>query len=134
MTQEEYFKRFLEKCDQMIRTTKAKNTDYAESSDAFANFKMIEQMTHGRITVADGIVVRMTDKLKRISSLLAREAAVSEKIEDTVLDMAVYSLILLIWLEHKIDVEKSPKENYMASEEQGKDSLPTKEKKRYLIL
>lgn len=104
MTQEEYFERFIKKCDEMIRMTKAKNTDYAESSDAFANFRMIEQLTQGRISIADGIVVRMTDKLKRISSLLSCEAAVSEKIEDTILDMAVYSLILLIWLEQKTDL------------------------------
>lgn len=101
MTQQQYFDAFTTITEKMIQLTKVKNTDYAESDDAFANFKVIEVLSHGRITTADGIWVRMTDKIKRISSLLSREAVgKDEKLTDTVFDLAVYSVILMIWLQH----------------------------------
>lgn len=100
MTQQQYFDAFIAITEKMIQLTKVKNTDYAENDDAFANFKVIEILSHGRITTADGIWVRMTDKIKRISSLLSREAVgKDEKLTDTVFDLAVYSVILMIWLE-----------------------------------
>lgn len=102
VTQKAYFQEFANICAEMVELTKRKNSDYAESADAFANFKTIEQITGGRITCEAGIVVRITDKLKRIGSLLSRPAKVlDEKITDTVLDMAVYSVILLIYLRRK---------------------------------
>lgn len=114
MTQEEYIKQFIAICDKMITTTKAKNGDYADKEDAFSNFKMIEQMSAGRISVADGIIVRLTDKLKRILSLLGREGQVkTESIQDTALDMAVYSVILYIWLDYQNGMERSKKETTM---------------------
>jgi hypothetical protein len=102
MNQKAYFNMFQHVCGEMMKLTQMKNNDYAESSDAFANFKTIEQITHGRISVESGILVRMTDKLKRIGSLLSRSAVVkTEKIEDTVFDLAVYSVILLVYLRSK---------------------------------
>jgi hypothetical protein len=102
LSQKAYFNMFDNVCGEMMKLTEMKNSDYAESSDAFANFKTIEQITHGRISVESGILVRMTDKLKRIGSLLSRPATVkTEKIEDTVFDLAVYSVILLVYLRSK---------------------------------
>jgi hypothetical protein len=102
VTQKQYFLEFENICHEMIDLTKKKNSDYAESADAFANFMTIEQITGGRTTCEVGIVVRITDKLKRIGSLLSRPAKVlDEKITDTVLDLAVYSVILLIYLRRK---------------------------------
>lgn len=102
MNQKAYFREFQNVCEQMVKLTMAKNSDYAEDSNAFANFETITQITGGRISVETGIVVRLTDKLKRIGSLLSRPARVhDEKIEDTVFDMAVYSVILLVYMRNK---------------------------------
>lgn len=103
MNQQKYFEAFRTIIEQMYETTVAKNSDYAESNDAFANFRQIENLTNGRISAEEGILVRMTDKLKRIASLLdkGREAKVtSEQIGDTLLDLAVYSIILKIKVEN----------------------------------
>jgi hypothetical protein len=102
MTQTEYFSRFEQITSQMLDLTKRKNADYAESHNAFANFDLIEQVTGGEVTRDQGILVRMTDKLKRIGGLLHREAKVAdEKITDTAMDLAVYSIILLISLQER---------------------------------
>jgi hypothetical protein len=77
----------------------AKNADYANSSDPFANFKLSEMVG---VPVEKGMLVRMTDKLKRISNLCDKPPAVaSESCEDTCLDLAAYSLILLLWLRRR---------------------------------
>lgn len=100
--QDNYFNEFGKVLSEMMDLTKRKNSDYAESSDAYANFRVIEEITNGRITLEAGILVRMTDKLKRIASLIARPPKViDEKITDTIFDMAVYSVILLIYMRHK---------------------------------
>lgn len=97
---------FLEKLEQEYLANVAiscnKNADYASASDAFANFRMIEFMSQGKITAEQGIVTRMTDKLIRTVNLLTQEAKVSdEKIGDTLRDLANYSMILKIYIDHK---------------------------------
>lgn len=102
MTQQEYINRFTEVCRTMIGLTERKNSDYAGQDNAFRNFELIERLSAGRITTADGIVVRLTDKLQRVTNLLSREAQVAdEKITDTLMDMAVYAIILYIYLSGK---------------------------------
>lgn len=104
MTQHEYFMAFEAVCKKMLATTQAKNADYAGSNDAFKNFRAIEIFTNGRISVEDGIIVRLTDKFTRIINLLTQEAKVKdEAITDTLIDMAVYSIILKIYIEQKND-------------------------------
>jgi hypothetical protein len=99
MTQEQYLNRFTQVASYMIGLTSKKNADYAGSEDAFKNFQLIETETSGRISTAAGILVRLTDKLQRFANLLARPAKVAdESIEDTLLDNAVYSIIMYLWL------------------------------------
>ncbi len=112
MLQEEYLKRFEEQVAQMAKLTNRKNRDYAGKDNAFSNFEKIEQMTHGRISLEDGILVRMTDKIARISNLLEHAAHVdTEKITDTLQDLAVYSIILKIYIEWQMDVQSAKKSN-----------------------
>lgn len=104
MTQSDYFDRFDKILQELSTLTQGKNKDYAEASDAFANFKQIEYLTDGRVSLENGILVRMTDKLKRIASLIQPEREVmvrGEKVIDTLNDLAVYSIILRIYLEQK---------------------------------
>ena len=92
MTQEQYFKRFNEITAEMLELTKKKNHDYATENDAFKNFRDFGAL---------GILVRMSDKFARLRTALqdGREFQVNESVIDTVTDLAVYSVILRIWLE-----------------------------------
>ena len=79
-----------------------KNKDYAGAGDPFKNFKMCESI--GICSAEKGILVRMTDKLQRISNLLTTEAQVKdESILDTLQDLSNYSLILRVYLESHAD-------------------------------
>ena len=102
MKQKDYINEFKKITQAQVELTERKNSDYADTNDAFANFRMIELLTRGRITTEIGIITRMTDKLQRVANLLSREAQVKdEKIEDTLMDLSIYSKILLIYLKNK---------------------------------
>ncbi len=85
----------------MTEIMRAKNADYTGSSASpFANFTQVEN--NGICTTEQGILVRMTDKMSRINSLLDRDAQVKdESIEDTLLDLANYSIILAGYIRSK---------------------------------
>ena len=99
MTRQEYLNRFEEKCKSELELTRRKNSDYAGADNAFKNFELIEYLTSGRITAAEGLLVRMSDKLIRFANLLSRPAQVKdEKITDTLDDLSVYAKITSIVL------------------------------------
>ena len=81
----------------------AKNDDYNDG-DKWSNFDACNRID---IPTAKGIVVRMTDKFNRILTLVRKrykgiEASVSdEKLEDTLEDLAVYSLITILALKRE---------------------------------
>jgi hypothetical protein len=100
MDQKTYLIKFKEITEKMNELVARKNADYAGANDAFKNFKMCEAL--GVCSVEEGIVVRMSDKLTRISNLLNSEAKVAdEKIQDTLLDLANYSIILSLVMSEK---------------------------------
>lgn len=90
---------FYELLDQMRETHDRKNADYAGDVDPFKNFRLCESIG---IDVADGVLVRMCDKWSRITTLVEKEhrgqgaQVLDESIEDTLMDLAVYSLIAII--------------------------------------
>jgi len=99
MNQDQYLKRFNEITNQMFEITQSKNNDYSgkDNLDPFKNFKAVE--TFG-IRTEDWFITRMTDKLMRINNLTNQEASVAdEKIADTLLDLANYSILFLLYLE-----------------------------------
>lgn len=84
----------------MMTIVTMKNKDYSTIENAFRNFMQCE--TLGICSAEKGILVRMSDKMSRISNLLERDAfVVDEKIEDTLVDLSVYSIILSIYLKEK---------------------------------
>lgn len=92
-----FLTRLQEVSDQNVQTAIRKNADYATSEDPFANFRASEALG---VSVAKGILVRMSDKLARVANLLDRPAQVTdEKIEDTLADLSNYANILRIYLE-----------------------------------
>jgi len=92
--------------DSMERTFKValelatkKNRDYAGIGDPFHNFKNAEVVG---VPVERGIMVRMMDKMARISQLLDNEAEVKdESIYDTITDLINYAAILKAYREQK---------------------------------
>lgn len=79
---------FKEITNKMLEIYEAKNTDYGSSvSDTYRDFGLVS------------FLVRIQDKLNRLKTLSKQNAKVTdEKIEDTLLDMANYSILALIEL------------------------------------
>lgn len=95
MNKKELSKAMREDCEKMLAIVDRKNSDYAGGKlddDAFANFRLSQMVG---VTPERGILVRMSDKLARVSVLLDQDAKVKdESIADSLLDLANYSLIL----------------------------------------
>lgn len=83
--------------DECIATMESKNKDYAHDGDAFANFRFAK-MVH--VDVDKAILVRMSDKLARISNCIDKgEVAVkTESVRDTLMDLINYTAILAAYL------------------------------------
>jgi hypothetical protein len=79
--------------DDCIQTAIRKNNDYGgTNNDPFANFR---NSTIAGVTVQKGILVRLMDKMTRISTLLDKEAMVKdETIFDSIDDAINYLAIL----------------------------------------
>lgn len=106
MTQSEYLAEFQKLCERELELTTRKNADYADDGNAFANFEIIEHLSCGRISTAQGFVVRMSDKMQRIVNLISRPNQVpDEKLEDTLFDLAVYCKLFQCYLKTKAQSE-----------------------------
>ncbi len=99
MSSSPHFEKILEN---MLKIHKAKNNDYSPQ-EAFGNFAESE-----KVGVPDwkGAFIRLQDKYTRSCNLIGgREAQVlDEKLEDTLLDMANYCVIVLCLLKNKEDL------------------------------
>lgn len=86
-------KLFKEITDEMLEIYKAKNTDYGSSvSDTYRDFGLVS------------FLVRIQDKLNRLKTLSKQDAlVVDEKIEDTLIDMANYSILALIEIKKEVN-------------------------------
>lgn len=88
---------------QCMDTAIKKNNDYGGgNNDPYANFR--NSLIAG-VSIEQGIVVRMADKMSRIGTLLQKESMVKdEAIEDTLIDLINYAAILKSYLKsQKID-------------------------------
>ena len=97
-------KKLLEFFDSMTSkmraTMKDKNHDYSSGESAFKNFKMVED--YGITSTEKGIFIRMLDKIARLSTGLSSSLKVSdESLNDTLQDLANYSILLAAYLESK---------------------------------
>ena len=83
-----------------LDTAKRKNNDYGGvDSNPYANFS---NSTIVGVSIEKGILVRMMDKVSRISTLLEKESQVKdEAIEDTLDDLVNYTAILKSYLMDK---------------------------------
>ena len=102
MTKEELFKEIENSQNKGLALIGMKNADYANSVNPFKNFDTVEPICN--ISSEKGLLVRMCDKITRIGNLLDKEADVKEEsIEDTLLDLANYSYILLARIKARKD-------------------------------
>lgn len=86
---------FYELLDRMREIHAAKNQDYG-AGDPLGNFKASADGLG--ISPFKGVLVRMSDKWSRIQSIVKRGTHMvkDETIEDTLLDLAVYSILAIV--------------------------------------
>lgn len=91
--------RLLELCDQIKELHKKKSEDYGGQS-SLGNFDEARQVG---LTPLQGCMVRLTDKYSRACKFMRSEsyAVQTESFEDTLLDLAVYSLIAIVLTEEQ---------------------------------
>lgn len=71
-----------------------KNQDYACEHDALTNFRVCDHLSDGSVPMSVGILIRLSDKLKRLYNLDTKDPAVhDESVEDTILDAINYLVI-----------------------------------------
>lgn len=107
MNKNEYMSYHKSMCDRMVETTRKKNADYTgKTDDPFANFRRCEQLNICSVEV--GFLTRMTDKMARINSLIQNGKALveDESIEDTLIDLANYSILMAGYLASKRRAER----------------------------
>lgn len=82
---------FMSITQDMTKTYAAKNHDYGNSfEESLDEFGLVAS------------VVRLGDKMNRIKSLIKKEAQVKdESIKDTLLDMANYAIMTVMWMDKK---------------------------------
>ncbi len=102
ITQNQFLDHIEQFYSKNLTIAKQKNQDYAGDSDVFKSFKVTEAL--GNTTVEEGFVVRMSDKLARISTLISVEdvQVKDEAITDTLADLANYAAIMSAYLDSKV--------------------------------
>ena len=93
--------RFHEILDVIKKLHDAKRHDYGDDTDVFANFRLSEL---AGISPWKGSIIRMGDKYARIANFVKKGdfKFKEESIKDTLMDMAIYSLITIILYEEEV--------------------------------
>jgi len=94
MNREQLLERMKKLQEKEMQIAKAKNEGYSGEDDALENFKFTGEV---------GFIARMGDKLMRAKNLLKKGESDSrdESIKDTLMDLANYANLLIIYLEEK---------------------------------
>lgn len=104
MNKKEYLEFHKQCCLNMIEITLRKNADYTGiNQDPFANFTAVADL--GICKPEQGFLVRMMDKMMRINSFVQKGVleVKDESVEDTLLDLANYSIILCGYIRSERD-------------------------------
>jgi len=103
MTREELFELHKKMCASALELMKRKNADYSKTSP-FGNFMVAEAIQ--ACTAEAGILVRMTDKISRLVSILDKGNQVKEEsVDDTIIDIINYAVLLKGVIESKKPLE-----------------------------
>lgn len=85
--------RFLKILDEIERLHAVKQRDYGTTEDPFANVRASQDWG---IAPWVGALIRATDKVKRLQTFNRKGTLANEGVEDSLLDLAVYSIISLV--------------------------------------
>mgnify|MGYP001206891451 CR=1 FL=1 len=124
MTRDELLKYHAELSAEARELMSLKNRDYAgnEGTEPFANFTRCEAM--GICKTEAGFMVRVTDKMSRLSSFLrsGKMHVEDESFKDTVVDVINYMVLLAAYTKEKDDkqdVSKTSPEDWSIQTERG---------------
>jgi hypothetical protein len=112
MNQNEYLKFHKEMCDKMVDITRAKNADYANSKDPFANFRSCEKLQI--CSTEQGFLTRMLDKMARINTFCQNGAlqVKEESVFDSLIDLANYSILMCGYIRSKNEAKSEITEHH----------------------
>ena len=110
-------------CNKSRSLMRKKNADYAggRGVEPFANFTRCEAM--GICKTEAGMLVRMTDKMSRLSSFLesGKFEVADESLEDTTLDIINYAVLLYAFVADKKNcTENSTSQTNLADDSKGR--------------
>ncbi|SRR5260221_14608129 len=100
-------KEYLKLLEDMASLHQRKSAGYVGSNpDVWSNFR---ECADFGIDPIDGIITRMSDKWSRLKSLFKNPSndQVNESIEDTLMDLSAYSLILICMLREEKLIDKT---------------------------
>ena len=84
---------FLQVIEEIVAMHYKKQADYGRTGDPFANVRASADFG---IPPWVGCMVRANDKMKRLQKAASGDVLVNESVEDSLLDLAVYSIIGLV--------------------------------------
>ncbi len=124
MTRDELLRFHEQLCNEGRDLMNLKNRDYAgnHGTEPFANFTRCEAM--GICDTEQGFMVRITDKMSRLSSFLdsGKMHVEDESFKDTVIDVINYMVLLAAYTkekDEKQDVSKTSPEDWSIQTERG---------------
>lgn len=95
--------RFYEIIKEMEDLHDRKNSNYSEDNDPLSNLKASERFG---VLGSLGTMIRMSDKWSRLEQLMkGKKDSVGESIKDTLMDLAIYSILEIILLESEAERE-----------------------------
>lgn len=107
MTRDELLQYHNEICKEARELMSLKNRDYAGNggTEPFANFTRVESM--GVCSTEQGFMVRLTDKMSRISSFLnsGKLHVDNESFHDTIVDVINYMVLLSAYIMDRDSIE-----------------------------
>ena len=87
---------FYDLCDLMKETHRKKSKDYGSAHDPLANIRNGAEFVG--IPPWKGAMVRLSDKVTRLSTYNRTGVLEFEGVEDTLIDLAAYALLALVML------------------------------------
>jgi len=99
MKQVDYLKNMEDTYAECMEISKKKSSDYSGKDNSFANFLNAQVVG---VSVERGILVRIMDKIARVSNLLDKNPeVVEESLDDTLKDAINYLAILRVYVKNK---------------------------------
>ena len=86
-------KLFVDLCLRLIQVHLIKAQDYGNDNSPLGNFEAAVDLG---LTPLQGILVRMSDKWARIQTFMKRGQLKNESFDDSLIDLAAYSLLALV--------------------------------------